>query len=79
MTKTPTDDLIPMSIAEWFAERGYSLAISRSDRLVWTDLLADGRVFWPRYGRGHSAAEAAESARRRHIDEEGGAPRHRDR
>jgi len=62
---------VPDSIIEWFARRGFSLAISQSDGAFWADLLdAHGHVVAPRYGRGAAPDAAAERAMQRYLEEQ---------
>ena len=66
-----SDSQVPDPIRDWFAERGFAVAISQSDGVFWADLLdADDHMVAPRYGRGGQPAEAAERAKERYLDEQ---------
>ncbi len=62
------------TIDAWFAERGFALAVDRSetDDVVWVDLLKlpSRRVVAPRYVHGMTALEAAQRAKARFSEEQ---------
>jgi hypothetical protein len=57
---------------EWLAQIGYGIEVEEVDGLYWASLtnIGDGRVIWPRYGRGESADAAVICARQRHVQEQ---------
>ena len=64
-------DSIPESISAWFAERGFTLAVSQVDGICWADLVnTQSGVVAPRYGRGANFTEAADRAMRRYLVEQ---------
>jgi microcystin degradation protein MlrC len=65
------DNSVPESVKAWFAESGFTLAISRVDGIMWADLVnTHGEVVAPGYGRGANATEAADRAKRRYLEEQ---------
>jgi hypothetical protein len=71
MTKDRGPDCAPPPIEEWFSSRGFRIAISENDGVVWAALVSTTNgVVVPRYGRGHDPVEAAERARERYLEEQ---------
>lgn len=60
----------------WFAERGFRVFVTSEGDTYWAHLVAPSDVVAtaPRYGRGTTPVDAAESARRRYLEEEEGTP-----
>jgi hypothetical protein len=62
------------AVDEWFANRGFGLYLSQEDGEYWAHLFSKQslQVGAPRYGRGQTPEDAAESARHRYgVEEEG--------
>jgi len=71
MTTEPDQQRALNAIEEWFASRGFGVVTHREGEVVWADLVrGEGRVVAPRYGRGTTSIEAAESARHRYEIEQ---------
>lgn len=61
-------------VDDWFGQRGFGLIISEEDGEFWAHLFGKQslQVTVPRYGRGLTPEEAAESARQRYrVEQEG--------
>lgn len=61
------------AIREWFRDKGFGVQVEQDEYAVhWVNLtsLPSGRVVAPRYGRGDTAHEAAESAKKRYEIEQ---------
>jgi predicted NUDIX family NTP pyrophosphohydrolase len=61
-----------LEVSAWFQREGWGpVVLSESEGYYWASLTQrDGSVAVPQYGRGLTADEAAESARRRYQHEE---------
>ena len=59
-------------IDRWFGDRGFGIILSRDDEGYWAHLFPKRslEVTVPRYGRGTTPEEAAESAQYRYVVEE---------
>jgi len=72
MTSANQRRQILMEVDAWFAERGFGMVLSKDKDGYWADLFSKQslEVTIPRYGRGTTPEEAAESARTRYRTEE---------
>lgn len=74
MTELTRRIAILREVDGWFGERGFGLILTEEDGEYWAHLFPKTSliVSVPRYGRGRSQEEAAESARGRYkVEQEG--------
>jgi hypothetical protein len=66
---------VPESVEEWFASRGFTVAISEESGFFWAGLVtASGRLAAPKYRRGSTPAGAAQRAKQRYLRQQRHSP-----
>jgi hypothetical protein len=73
LSRTSSNNPAVLAIDAWFAERGFAIVLTKEGAEYWAHLVSASsrEIAGPRYGRGATPEEAAESARHRYETEEG--------